>query len=206
MKNYKILTVVLSILIPLNSLMAGTKEDHDKLSKDLTEAFSLYNVASKAWSDYKKKAKFPPMSVEENQKISAANKKLKEGKKNHPNLLKINKEAEAAKKKYYAARKATSDAKVKKESKDKQDALKIKEDKAKKLMFTTMHKQSDKANSLPEIQKLKEEETTVVELARATRYAADPQAKSLYSRSIATKKECARLREELKMIKSKMKK
>jgi len=201
-----ILPIALFILIPINSLTAGTKEDYDKVTKNLIEAQSLNSIAAKAWRDYKGKTKFPSMSAEERQKMSAANKKLKEGKKNHPDLLKINKEADAAKKKYYAAKKATKDSKVKKAPQDKQDALKSKEDQAKKVMFATMHKQSDKAKGLVEIQKLKNEETIVAEQARATQYAADPQAKSLYSRSLATSKECARLLKELNEIKAQMKK
>ena len=203
MKPYKILTALFFILIPLNSLFADPKEDYDKLNKDLIEAQAANKIAQKAWFDYKRKATFPAMSAEESKKVSEANRKLKEAKKNHPELSDLNKASAAAQEKYVSARKANSDAKAKKAPQEEQDALKAKETEAKKAMFATKRKQSTKAKGLKELQKLKAEEDEVVSKARATRYAADPQAKSLYSRSQETSEECTRLSSELKALKLK---
>ena len=107
------MTAVLFVLIPINSLIAGTKEDLDKATKDLIEAQSLNIIASKAWNDYKNKTKFPPVGAEEKKKSSAAYKKLLEAKKNHPALLKVNKEHKVAVKEYQATAAAARSAKAK---------------------------------------------------------------------------------------------
>lgn len=203
MKPYKILTALFFILIPLNSLIADPKEDYDKLNKDLIEAQAANKIAQKAWFDYKRKATFPAMSAEESKKVSEANRKLKEAKKNHPELSDLNKAVAAAQEKYGSAKRAKIDAKAKNVPQEQQDALKAQETEAKKEMYAATRKQSSKAKSLKELQKLKAEEDEVVSKARATRYAADPQAKSLYARSQETSEECTRLSSELKALKLK---
>lgn len=205
MKLHKTLLAVLFALVPLTSLIAGPKEDYDKVEKDLIEASSLSGIASKKWFDYKKGKTFPAASAEANKKVTDARRKYTEAKKTHPDLVDINKEAAAAKEKYGSTKKAKTDAVAKKAPQEELDALKAKEDAAKKVMFLAMRKQTKISKSLPELQKLNDEVSVAANQAESTRYASDPQAKSLFSQKVATAKKRDDLRSELKALKAKLK-
>ena len=205
MKLHKTILTVLFALVPLASLIAGPKEDYDKVGKDLKEASSLSAIASKAWFDYKKGKTFPAASAEESKKVTDARRKYTDAKKNHPDLVTINKEVAAAQEKYGNAKKAKVDAMAKKASQEELDALKTKEGVAKKAMYTTRRKQSGIAKNLSDLQKLNDDVSAAAIKAEATRYASDPQAKSLFSQKLATAKKRDDLDRELKALKAKMK-
>ena len=205
MKLHKSLIAVLLLLTPFSALTAGPKEDFAKVEKDLISAQKAHGLASKAWFEYKKGKKFPKSSAEESKKVSEAHRKLLDALKTHPDLAALNKEVEAAKKQYADARKAQRDAKAKKAPEEKQDELKANVSKERKVMFTAKKKQSAKSKTIPAIQKLRTEETIAANKAEATRYASDPQAKSLFNQNIATAQKRDDLQLELNALKAKLK-
>lgn len=196
---------VLLLLTPFSALTAGPKEDLAKVEKDLISAQKSYGLASKAWFDYKKGKKFPATSGEESKKVSEAHRKLLDAIKNHPDLADINKEVEAAGKQYADANKAQSDARAKKAPQEKQDELKSKVSELRKVLFTAKREQSSKSKTIPAIQKLRSEETSIAATAEATRYASDPQAKSLFNNKTATAHKRDELQLELNALKAKVK-
>jgi len=205
MKLYNTVITVIFVLTQFSALMAGPKEDYDKVEKDLIEALAAKSIAQKAWFDYKQGKKFPATGAEEQKKVADARLKLKEAIKSHPDLKAVNKEVAATQETYGVAKKAKIDAMVKKAPKDKLDGLKAKERTAKMAMFATMKKQTAKSKDIPEIQKLKAEVDSAASQAESSRYASDPQAKSLFTQRTVTTEKCASLRSQLNDLKSKIK-